>query len=346
MQSRPQTSSPSIDASLSFALRLVLQSVGVWLAVATLSVYAADEGMVEEGIDDESAVKTRRAAQVVESARAIANGKVTIVRTSASNSRNSNVLIHFHGAVETMRTALARTEFDCTLIIVNFSGLSSAYSKPFESDANLFDALLEMADLEIAAIAEPSAKEDRRTTQVVDDPALNITLSSFSAGYGATREILKRPKDFDRVSAIVAADSIYAGLDTERSGADNPRSNAEGDSASTKRVVSEANMRDFLRFATLASKGERTFVISHSAQPTPYASTTETADYLLGSLLVPRDGNTEPHAHLAPRDGSMKLVSQAVRGRFVVLGFAGEAANDHMQHLRNIDLLWNRCFAQ
>jgi len=156
----------------------------------------------------------------------------------------------------------------------------------------------------------------------------NVTLSSFSAGYGSIREILSQPRNFDRVSAIVTADSIYAGLV------------AGSIAGAPERIVSQVNMQDFLRFATLASRGEKKFVLSHSSQPTSYASTTETADYLLHSLSMSRTSDTDS------KSGALQSVSQATRGRFTVLGFAGESAEDHLQHLRNIDLFWQRCFAE
>ncbi len=264
---------------------------------------------------EEDAAQRRRASQIVEATRSVAKGQVTVVRTSTTTNRD--VLIHFHGAIETTRTALARSDFHGTLIIVNFSGLSSAYSKPFEADTNLLDTLLQLP------FAGPTKEPDASGPQ-----ASRVTLSSFSAGYGAIREILKQPRNFDRISAIVTADSIYAGLE-------------EGvDETVSTRSISKSNMQDFLRFARLAMQGEKTFVLSHSAQPTPYASTTETADYLLRSLGMDRISDAQS------KSGSMQSVSQASRGRFTVLGFAGEAAEAHMQHLRNIDLFWNRCFAK
>jgi len=291
-------------------LPVVVLLVSSWFAFAALSVHAVDDDAVVDSLTE-----ARRASQVVESTRAVAKGQVTVIRTSAT--ANREVMIHFHGAVETMRTALARSNFDGTLIIVNFSGLSSAYSKPFETDANLFDRLLQMVD---------TAQQNDLGQAAEQVP--NVTLSSFSAGYGSIREILSQPRNFDRVSAIVTADSIYAGLV------------AGSIAGAPERIVSQVNMQDFLRFATLASRGEKKFVLSHSSQPTSYASTTETADYLLHSLSMSRTSDTDS------KSGALQSVSQATRGRFTVLGFAGESAEDHLQHLRNIDLFWQRCFAE
>jgi hypothetical protein len=95
-------------------------------------------------------------------------------------------------------------------------------------------------------------------------------------------------------------------------------------------------MNDFLRFASLAVAGQKKFLISHCALETPYASTAETADYLLHALRIDRreDRSFETAA--------MQQQTRASSGSFQVFGFAGTEGDDHMQHLHNIDLLWKR----
>ena len=78
------------------------------------------------------------------------------------------------------------------------------------------------------------------------------------------REILKRSENFERIDALLAADSMYASLDEEIG----------------ERQPLEAHMRDYARFAKLAVEGRKTFLITHSNQETAYASTTETAGLL------------------------------------------------------------------
>jgi hypothetical protein len=242
----------------------------------------------------------------------VAGGNMVVCWKTQTDTPNS-VLVHFHGAPETVQHAYAASRYRGVLAIVNFSGLSSAYSSPVAEDAELFDRIL------ARAWAESHPAPDEVTAPGWEE----ITLSSFSAGYGAVREILKSDADFERIDAIVAADSIYAGLE----------------STSPTREVSADHMRDFLRFARLAADGKKRFVRSHSAQPTPYASTTETADYLLHALGVEREPETS-----IERDG-MRQESRASRGKFLVLGFAGTTGQDHLRHLHNIDLLWDRCFS-
>jgi len=257
-----------------------------------------DELLTEKQLTDE------RPQQVGESIK-IANGSMVVVRQPNAAKSSNQIMIHFHGATETTRRALARSQYRGTLVIVNFPGLSSAYSKPFIDNPKLVQTIIQHA-----------TETDKDTTQTQPP---RIILSSFSAGYGAIREILKSPESFERIEAIVTADSIYAGLDTE----------------TPARVVSREDMPEFLRFAELAAKGKKQFVLSHSAQTTPYASTTETADYLLETLQITRVADSTTQRPL------FTLTSKAQQGKFTVLGFSGETGQHHMQHLHQIDLLWS-----
>lgn len=240
----------------------------------------------------------------------LADGDMVVCHKTRTGTADS-VVVHFHGALETVRDAYARSRFSGVLVVVNFPGLSSAYSGPVAEDSRLFSGILNRAWME--------------THDRTDAPDWKfIALSSFSAGYGAVREVLKSDAHFERVGAVIAADSIYAGLET----------------TTRERAVHAEHMRDFLRFARRASRGETRFVLSHSAQPTPYASTTETADYLLASLSLERLAETA-----IERDG-LRQASGASRGGFHVLGFEGATGPDHLRHLYHIDLLWDLCLSE
>jgi len=192
------------------------------------------------------------------------------------------------------------------VLVVTMPGLSTAYAKPFQDDPALFEKLLEQAR---RAEREPAEAARWR----------RVTLSCFSAGYGAVREILRSPAA-DRVDGIVAADSIYAGIDREQ-----PR-----------RTVSPRDMAGFLAFARQAAAGQRVFVIAHSAQQTSYASTTETADFLLTSLGLSRTRlipDADGHEPFAP-------VSRCQEGGLLVTGYSGESAEAHLHHLRILGRHW------
>lgn len=248
-----------------------------------------------------------QAVQVAMSDRiSIANGNVVVCWREGQPT--DSVLVHFHGAIETVKQAYARSRFNGVIAIVNFPGLSSAYANPVAEDSRLLDRILSSAWGMTHAKQEPQWKQ--------------VTLSSFSAGYGAIREFLKDERNLDRIDTIVTADSIYAGL---------------RESSPTRKVEPE-HMAGFLKFARRAADKEKRFVLSHSAQPTTYASTTETAGYLIEALGLKRQPDT------AIQRAGMRQATRASRGRFLVLGFEGTTGKDHMQHLHNIDLLWDRCF--
>jgi hypothetical protein len=219
-----------------------------------------------------------------------------------------NVVLHLHGAASVVEPALA-AEWDAVLVAFNRKGLSSVYTKPF-SDPALFPQLLDDALKQTAA---------RRPNERL--VLGKVMVSSFSAGFGGVRELLKVPANRDRIDAIVMADSIYCGY--------------TGDPAAKQ--VDPALMAGFVAFAKEAAAGRKQMLVTHSAQvPDGYAGTTETADVLIaatGAKAEPRD--------LDWGDG-WRQTRQAARGRFEVLGFAGAGPDDHMRHLRRIADLWKR----
>ncbi len=84
----------------------------------------------------------------------------------------------------------------------------------------------------------------------------------------------------------------------------------------------------FTRLATEAAAGRTRFWVTHSeVYPGTYASTTDTANVLLASLGLTR----RPVLKRGPL--GMQQLSDARRGGFHVLGFAGNSAPDHVDHL-------------
>jgi hypothetical protein len=196
-------------------------------------------------------------------------------------------------------------------VLVEFTrrGLSSVYSKPF-SDPSLFRRLL---DSTLAASKDLTLAGEVRLGRVV--------LSSFSAGFGGVRELLKVPEHYDRIDGLVMADSIYCGY--------------EGDPALHK--VDPGLMAGFRRFAVDAAEGKKTFLLTHSAVvPEGYASTAETAEYLQKEVDIP------PHKTKIDWGNGWTQTHSVSKGRFLVLGFAGPERVDHEQHLRQIAKLWKR----
>jgi hypothetical protein len=218
-----------------------------------------------------------------------------------------NVVLHLHGASSVIEPALVEVGWKAVLVEFNRKGLSSVYTKPFSEPA----LLPRLLDRTVAAVKD--AKLD-------DDPKLGwVVVSSFSAGFGGVREMLKVPTNYDRIGALVLADSLYAGY--------------VGDPKEHR--VDPANMEGFRRFTRDAGAGRKSLLVTHSALvPDGYASTAETADDLVASL----SGESSPsHDAWGPK---LAMTRRFDKGRALIVGFAGTTGDDHMAHLRGIARLW------
>ncbi|MFM8338025.1 MAG: hypothetical protein ACKODK_20920, partial [Opitutaceae bacterium] len=142
-----------------------------------------------------------------------------------------------------------------------------------------------------------------------------LTVSSFSAGFGGVRQLLRQREAFERIATLVMADSIYCGY---------------AGPVAERRVDPEL-MAGFTRYARLAAEGKRRMLVTHSAQvPEGYASTTETADFLIaavGGRRVAESGSW---------DDGLAATGRFAQGGLEVVGFAGVEAKDHLQHLRSL----------
>ena len=249
-------------------------------------------------------------------------GKVTVFIPHTDSSAHANahafqtksetVLVHFHGSVEVLAENFDQCEFDCTLVVVNFNGLSSAYSKPFASDPEAFEKLLRIASQETQQL--------RQGKETIGWQ--HIYVSSFSAGYGAVRELLKNKEHLDRIDGYAAADSIYASLDETLE----------------SRKADPEQMAGFLDLAREAAEQRKHFVITHTQLETPYASTRETADYLLQALES--QPAMDVRVEFGDANPSNGYASHRRIGNFRVLSDKGTDGPAHLQHLRNIHMAW------
>ncbi len=217
---------------------------------------------------------------------------------------NVDLVVHFHGATQVVEREFTAAGPRAVLVTVNYRGLSSAYEKPF-SDPTLFRTLLDETMAELKARELVSQDANWR----------HVCVSSFSAGFGAVRALLRVPEHFNRIDALYLADTLYAGYVEQ------------GD----QRKVNPENMRDFRRFAAEAAAGRKTMIVTHSyLEPGSYAGTHETADDLITFVGAERRIANEPGP------ASMRIISRVDRGNFHVYGCAGTTGEDHMEHLRNM----------
>jgi len=233
---------------------------------------------------------------------ALTDGQLFIPQGYRPEPDGADLTLHLHGAAWAAEKGFVAAGQPGVLVSVVLPGLSSVYTARFR-DPKVFPRLLEEVR---AKLRMQSGRET---------PLRRLTVSAFSAGFGGVRELLRDPAAFARIDALVMADSIHAGF------VGNPAA----------RLVDSAAMEGFARVAREAAAGRKRMVVSHSQlRPEGYASTTETADYLIRHV----EGRREPY----PEEwaGGLALVSRCRVGGFEVFGFTGDTGAEHMKHLHQL----------
>ena len=229
---------------------------------------------------------------------------VELLVPNAVAARDSfDLVVHFHGAAWLPEQAVVSLGRDVIAAVVNLGAGSSTYHRAF-ADPAVFDSLLAGVTREVSAVIGRRARLGR------------ITLVGFSAGHGAIRAILREPRHFARVDIVLLLDGMHTSYIPEGTVI------AEGGALDTTNLVA------FADFARAAIRGEKRFVVTHSEIfPGTFASTTETADWLLSTLGLRRTAVLQ----WGPR--GMQQLSETRAGRFELLGFAGNSAPDHVDQL-------------
>lgn len=193
------------------------------------------------------------------------------------------LIIHFHSSPWLVELCAQRKFPTAAVMAVNLGAGSEAYRQPFLEPG-------EFAKI----VGEAEAAVGGRKFKT-------IVLSSFSAGYGAVREILRDKTNWPRITSVILADSLYSEYGHEAD--------------------------DLGPFLAYLQSGKR-LVITHSElYPGTYESTSEAVDWLLSKMGAKRK------AVLRWGPIGMQQLSEASKGGFVVLGFAGNTADDHVDHL-------------
>lgn len=215
------------------------------------------------------------------------------------------LFVHFQGGVPVAEQNFVRFERPGVLIASRLAGRSSAFSAPYRDPA-AFAGLLQAGE---------QALGQRCGQSITFAP---ITITFFSAGYGAVRELLRHEQFVRRIDNLISADSIYA------------------DVVPGTRQPRPEQMAGFVAFARQAAAGAKVFVLAHSRIVTDYASTAETADALLAALGLPR---TPVQAWTAR---GVPIASEAHRGGFHLFGFDEAEARIHMDILYGVPELVRR----
>lgn len=212
--------------------------------------------------------------------------------------KSAQLFIHFHGGALIPEIAAARNKV--AVISMQLGTGSSVYGRPF-ADPLLFARL----------IAEAEAKSHLRFTAIV--------LTSWSAGYGAVRAILRVPEHYARVDRVMLIDGMHASYVGD----------APGTGPGQESVLVPEDLAIFATFARDAVNGRKRMIVSHSEIfPGTYASTTETTDWLVTTLGL------RLKAVLRWGPVGMQQLSEARGGQFLLIGYAGNSAPDHVDQLQ------------
>jgi hypothetical protein len=207
---------------------------------------------------------------------------------------NAPLFIHFHGA--TWLAEVAAAKHKSAVIYVQLGNGSSVYARPFA---------------EPKAFADMLKEAEERAARKFDF----VGLTAWSAGYGAVRAILKDDKHYERVRFVLLLDGLHAGYVSGKPGPKEPE------------LLTE-DLAVFVKLARDATAGKKQFVLTHTEIfPGTFASTTETADYLLKQLELKR----KPVLRWGPL--GTQILCEVKHESFHLLGFAGNSAPDHVDLL-------------
>jgi len=201
-----------------------------------------------------------------------------------------DVLLHLHGA-GAARRVVAPAELGLVLVGIDAGVGSQAYAETFYGPEPLEEIL--------AAVGRSLAPAQLR----------HLIVSSWSAGYGGVREILKQHPTVP--SAIVLLDSVHAGYEPDG------------------KTLVEIGLKPFVSLAHRALAEEVVMVLTHSEiRPPTFASTSEVASYLLGEV-----GGRRQYAGLLEAHGVELKTAYSNKGLHV-RGYTGAGKPAHCAHLR------------
>ena len=210
------------------------------------------------------------------------------------------LLITFHCGnwIPEMATYQLKEPLPC--LSLQLGSGSGRYAKPFTDDPKLLEKLLK----EIAVHLKR--------------PISSLVLVGWSAGYGSIREIIHISEYESKVSHILLIDGLHTGYIGGKPGPLDSKLETEP-------------LEPFLQFARKAVAGDKRLMILHSEIfPGTFASTTETADWLIGKLQLKR--------RAVLQWGPMKTqqLGETNSGKMQIRAYAGNSALDHVDLLHGL----------
>lgn len=207
------------------------------------------------------------------------------------------LLVFFHGGRWLPEVAAAQRGM--AVIAVQIGAGSGTYVSAFQNPERFGNLL-----------AEAESKSGIRFSP--------LTLGGWSAGCRAVREILKTERYYDLTSHILLIDGIHTGY-------------VGGKPGPQESQLETANLAIWLKYGRGAIDGKKQMIVTHSEIfPGTFASTTETADYIVSQLKLTRMATV--------KWGPMKTqqLSEVRKGRFLLIGYAGNSAPDHVDQLHSL----------
>jgi len=199
-----------------------------------------------------------------------------------------NLVIHLNGD-EPARRELAQSGQHFTLYSLTLEQ-GRDYAPLFTGSA-LFDAIVSGVERALSQRAGRRARVE------------HLAFSAWSAGFVGIEAALAQPFARD-IDGVVLSDALHA-----------PRNDEP---------AFRAQLAPFVDFAKRAAEGEKFMFVSHSSiDPPDFASTTETAHYLIAAL------GGKPKAVRREDPMGLELVEYFSRGNFHVRGYAGNDKADH-----------------
>jgi hypothetical protein len=227
--------------------------------------------------------------------RGIAMGQLLLPeRGGVAKNGDFDVMFHFHGH-EPARKEWVQVMDGAVLVGIDLGLGSGPYESAFAAP-EAFQKLVESVERKVSSKIGRPAK------------ARKIGLSAWSAGYGAVQQILGQRFGKARVDSVILLDGLHCGY--------------EG------RSLNRRQLQAFIEFAGEAASGRKFMFVSHSSIiPPGYASTTETAEFLVHEL----GGRARAVAGKGPL--GLDLIARFSRGNFHMRGFSGNDKLDHCAHL-------------
>jgi hypothetical protein len=145
-----------------------------------------------------------------------------------------------------------------------------------------------------------------------------IDLGGWSAGCSAEEAILNDPTSYSRITRVLCIDGVHTGY-------------VNGKPGPLESQILTAGLQPWVKFGRDAIAGKKCLIITHSEIfPGTFASTTETADYLL------RQWGLKPHAVLKWGPMQTQILSETQAGRLLLVGFAGNSGPDHLDEMESL----------